>query len=494
MVSFKLGTRSRRRAHVSIVLAAALLALLGAVYAYAAPTARPKPRPTAPAFVTATARSASAIVQWKAPDSSGTSKITGYRVTAYTDGVAKARRVVGVVTHATVTGLTNGQHYSFQVAAINAHGFGVPRASRSITIAGPSADQNSYRTRRRYTTTTTTRPVTTTTKAPVASSPAPTLPTLPPIVSVCVGTAMTRGQADIDAAPTGTTFCLSGTHNWKLTPKSGDRLIGPAVLDGGGSTITAIAAETATNVVISNLEIRNYRPAVQQGAIYVPENRRQTATGWILNNLSVHDNGANGAGAGAGLGKGWQVLGGRYYNNSQEGIGGSGGNDVLDGVELDHNDFTDHSYTTANLNCGIEAGGMKWVASNVTVKNSKIHDNGCAGLWTDGSSNGITIVNNDIYNNWNSGVFIEISSNATITGNTITNNGWQSAGKGKGCPWLWGGGITIASSDHVEIAHNIVTGNCNGITGTQQNRGGALLANLNIHDNTVSGGGRSGAV
>ena len=40
------------------------------------------------------------------------------------------------------------------------------------------------------------------------------------------------GQADIDAQPAGMRLCLSGTHNWTLTPKSGDTLSGPAVLDG----------------------------------------------------------------------------------------------------------------------------------------------------------------------------------------------------------------------------------------------------------------------
>src|SRR5689334_12213495 len=48
----------------------------------------------------------------------------------------------------------------------------------------------------------------------------------------CRGVQMTRGQADINRYPGGTTFCLSGKHNWTLSPKTGDRFIGPAILDG----------------------------------------------------------------------------------------------------------------------------------------------------------------------------------------------------------------------------------------------------------------------
>ena len=48
------------------------------------------------------------------------------------------------------------------------------------------------------------------------------------------------------------------------------------------------------------------------------------------------------------------------------------------------------------------------------------------------------------------------------------------------------------------IGYNNVYGNCNGITGTQQNRpdgNPGLLQNMNIHDNTIAGpGGKTGVV
>ena len=64
---------------------------------------------------------------------------------------------------------------------------------------------------------------------------------------------------------------------------------------------------------------------------------------------------------------------------------------------------------------------------------------------------------------------------------------------------LWGGGITIPSSFNVEIYGNTLDGNCNGITGTQQDRTDStppahLLQNLSVHDNIVNGSGSTGVV
>jgi parallel beta-helix repeat protein len=363
-----------------------------------------------------------------------------------------------------------------------------------------TASSSRHRTTATTTTTTTTvvttttgpAPTTTTTAPPAAPTTTTTAPApVPGPAPSCAGVAMTQGQPDIDANPPGTTFCLAGTHAWTLTPKAGDALVGPAVLDGGNAVQYAIQAN-ANNVNVSNLEIRNYRLADQQGAIHVPD--PSSATGWVLSSLQVHDNGTAAGGSGANLGDGWRVEGGRYYNNRQEGLGGQvGDNVVVDGVELDHNDFTNDSYTTRNISCGYEAGGFKWVANNVTVQNSSIHDNACKGLWSDINANGITITGNQIYNNWDEGIFIEISSNATISGNTVTNNGWHNYnGGGNGCPWLFGGGITLNSSDHVTVTANRVTGNCNGITGVQQDRPDGhpgLLEYFSVLGNTIAGPG-----
>jgi parallel beta-helix repeat protein len=329
---------------------------------------------------------------------------------------------------------------------------------------------------------------------PPTTVPTPPSPTPPSPTPACVGVPMLNGQADINAAPAGTTFCLSGTHNWDLTPKSGDRFFGPAVLDGGGTTRYAFEPGTATNVVLSQLEVRNYAPGYQMSAIMT----NRSSSGWTLQDLQVHDNGNSSGGGAVAVGPGWQILGGRYSDNRQKGLTGAYAmGATIDGAEIDHNNFTDDSYTTATVNCGDDAGGFKWVADDVTVKNSSIHDNACVGLWSDINTHGAVVTNNQVYDNWAEGIFIEISHDATITGNTVYGNGFRSFRGACGKQWLYGGGITIASSDNVTVTGNNVAGNCNGITATQENRPDGdpgLLQNVTVESNTIAGpGGKTGA-
>ena len=104
-----------------------------------APTA-----PGTPTGVTATAGNGSATVSWTAP-SNGGSAITSYTVTPYLSGVAQTpTTVTGTppLTTTTVTGLTNGQAYTFTVTATNAIGSGpASSASNAVTPSAiPGAD------------------------------------------------------------------------------------------------------------------------------------------------------------------------------------------------------------------------------------------------------------------------------------------------------------------------------------------------------------------
>ena len=91
--------------------------------------------PTAPRSVSATPGDGAASVRWAAPASDHGSPITGYTITAYR-GTTLAKIVqLGVVTHSTVTELTNGRAYTFRVAARNALGSS-PRASTLPTVVG----------------------------------------------------------------------------------------------------------------------------------------------------------------------------------------------------------------------------------------------------------------------------------------------------------------------------------------------------------------------
>jgi titin len=90
--------------------------------------------PGAPTVVTATAGIRSASVSWTAPPSNG-SPITGYVVTPYIGSTAQPTQTFNAGTTQTVTGLSNGQTYTFKVAAINGVGTGnQSTASGSVTL------------------------------------------------------------------------------------------------------------------------------------------------------------------------------------------------------------------------------------------------------------------------------------------------------------------------------------------------------------------------
>jgi len=71
-----------------------------------------------------------------------------------------------------------------------------------------------------------------------------------------------------------------------------------------------------------------------------------------------------------------------------------------------------------------------------------------------------------------------------IRNNRFYRNGIRAEG------WYWDGGITVASSFNVEVYGNRLSGNYNGITGTQQDRPDStppahLLDNYHVYDNLI---------
>ena len=307
----------------------------------------------------------------------------------------------------------------------------------------------------------------------------------------CAGVRMTAGERDVDAAPVGTTFCLSGIHNWTLTPS----VATPSSARRSSTVGTARRRNRRrrrSNVTLVDLEVRNYRAGDQKAAISA-----HGTTGWVFRNLQVHDNGTSAGGTGANLGVDSRVFGGRYYNNRTLGIAAVGRGRLGHRRRRDRPQqlhrrqlhAAEHQLRLRRRRCEVDR-------RPTTVENSRIHDNACKGLWADLNGDDATITNNHVYGNWDEGIFIEISSGAVVTGNTVSGNGLHNHnGSGSGCPWLWGGGITFASSDHGEIADNALSGNCNGITGTSRTGPGPSrpAGEPELHDNAVIGpGGRSG--
>jgi flagellar biosynthesis protein FliR len=81
--------------------------------------------PGAATIGTAVFGNGQAVLSWSAPAFDGGSPIAGYEVTPYVGTVAQPSIVFNdTSTTQTITGLTNGTHYTFTVAAFNAVGFG----------------------------------------------------------------------------------------------------------------------------------------------------------------------------------------------------------------------------------------------------------------------------------------------------------------------------------------------------------------------------------
>ncbi|WP_374969514.1 fibronectin type III domain-containing protein [Terrabacter sp. BE26] len=94
--------------------------------------------PSAPATVAATAGDGQATITWTAPTSDGGAAVTSYRVSAVTlSGAQPADVIVTAGTTATMTGLTNGAQYAFDVSATNQAGAGPVKRSNTVTPAAP---------------------------------------------------------------------------------------------------------------------------------------------------------------------------------------------------------------------------------------------------------------------------------------------------------------------------------------------------------------------
>ena len=95
--------------------------------------------PGAPTNVNGTALDSAAQLDWTAPANDGGAIITGYKITEYVNGGARASLLTGSsATTFHVGGLTNGTTYTFTVAALNAAGAGPESApSNAVTpVAG----------------------------------------------------------------------------------------------------------------------------------------------------------------------------------------------------------------------------------------------------------------------------------------------------------------------------------------------------------------------
>jgi hypothetical protein len=238
---------------------------------------------------------------------------------------------------------------------------------------------------------------------------------------------------------------------------------------------------TVDAVTVANLVLEEAANEAQTGAV---ENRQPTATGlrWRILNNEVRLN----HGAGIGFGGGSTIANNAIHHQGQLGFGAWGDGSVITNNEISFNG-------DAGYSADWEAGGSKsWSTNNETLSHNYVHDNLGPGFWADGGNMNMTYEYNKIVGNLGPGIQHEISYDATIKYNQVSGNGWRHKG------WAWDAGIQIQSSGGnklIEVAHNVVVGNANGITVLDSgNRdedaptphGPHVVRNIWIHDNAVT--------
>ncbi len=282
--------------------------------------------------------------------------------------------------------------------------------------------------------------------------------------------------------PEGTVFRINGVHyGQSVEPRNGQVFVGGAgaLMDGQGWVDHAFRSN-ARDVHIQGIEVTNYGSPEQHGAI------EARGDGWVIIGNEVSYNDAVGIrvyDADRAI-----VMDNNVHHNDQTGFGASFTTDSL----FENNVIAYNNYNNT-FNWGFEAGGTKfWSTTNLVVRGNHSHHNRGPGLWTDHDNVGTVYEGNLVEDNYAAGIFHEISYNATIRNNTLRRNGFGHDA------WLWGGGITLASSSGVKIYGNRLEDNHNGITMTQQNRGGGDLGawktrNNVVTNNTIIDSGISGA-
>jgi len=294
----------------------------------------------------------------------------------------------------------------------------------------------------------------------------------------------------IAAEPAGTTFVVESGVHYEQTAnlKHGDALIGQpgAIMDGRNATVWAVEPNSANNITIRGLEIRNYNPEDQYAPITARTHEGAAAgIGWIVENCHLHHNSY----AGLSLSEGSIARDNRIHDNGVIGIEVSwvrNSGALVEGNEI-------YGNNTAGADEYYEAGGSKFgETEDLIVRDNFVYDNNGPGLWTDIDNINTLYENNVVVGNSGAGIFHEISYSATIRNNQVRDNGFRNRG------WLWEGGIMVAGSQGVDIYGNILEGNYNGITLIQQDRGSGslgpyLLRNVSVEDNMVVRSGRTGA-
>lgn len=275
-----------------------------------------------------------------------------------------------------------------------------------------------------------------------------------------------RGTLDevADAAPAGSTFCLPAGTFFVTRPveaEDGDVFMGSGrdatFVEGDGTVRNLFMGGPGAHFTAASLDISgavgNAACAPRCGRAFLP------SAGITVRDIHCH-------------------------HNDNSCIDGGGGDTLVSNSEIDHNGL-DPDFE------GISASGIKRTGSDVTVRDSYVHDNGGNGIHCDFCDSGVFLIeNNTITNNGKRGVSYEVSGGwdsvdrAIIRNNTIQNNNTTG--------WISGAGIFIISSQDVEIHSNVFGGNVDGNGNPRaifvyDDDRKFVVSNVSIHDNSLSG-------
>ena len=142
-----------------------------------------------------------------------------------------------------------------------------------------------------------------------------------------------------------------------------------------------------------------------------------------------------------------------------------------------------HDNNTEGFDPGWEAGGLKTNRPAGVIEGNEIYANDGPGIWLDGAEGSYEILRNRVHDNRGAGILYEISRQGRIASNSLWANGF-------GDPvWGWGGGIVLSTSLDVQVDHNVLAWNADGISVISQRREDApgSVAHVAVQDNVIAG-------
>jgi hypothetical protein len=285
---------------------------------------------------------------------------------------------------------------------------------------------------------------------------------------ICTGTDVYPSQNLPNVAkrvPPGMTFCIhDGTY----------KISSPVIVQ-SGDVFVGLYNDDTPPVVTTTSSFHIF---------YAGTDPASAASGATIKDLTVSGAVGNAqcqpaCGRGISGGKNLTVDNVRATGNMNQGVGGALPGLVVRNSTMDYNGSAAFA-TSINTN---SSAGVK-SANSMTVINSNIHHNWWNGVWCDEECNALTVRDSKITDNGKSGIHYEISTGPTvITSNTIQRNGWNDAVPNKR------GGLLIVDSTNADVYSNIFGDNFQniGVQVVDYKDREPAVSNVSIHGNTMTG-------